>query len=127
MVSKIQRVHEKLDQFANPECIMIEDKIRINKLRIQQLTRENLFEIDVNTNDQKLLLKVQDARTKKDLRLKQTREEKAVQHLQKRLREAIAKNEEYNTWGWQNHLIEYKIKIRMTEDIIDLAQRVQVK
>ena len=103
------------------------DKIKVNKQRIQQLTRDNLFEIDVNTNDQKLLLKVQDARTKKDLRLKQTREEKQVQYLQKRLREAISKNEEYNTWGFHNHIVEYKIKIRMTEDIIDLAQRVQIR
>ena len=50
-----------------------------------------------------------------------------MQILQKRLREAIAKNEEYNTWGFHNHIMEYKIKVRMTEDIIDLAQRVQIK
>ena len=47
-----------------------------------------------------------------------------VQVLQKRLREEITKNEEYGCWGFHNHIIEYKIKCRMTEDIIDLAQRV---
>ena len=121
MVFRIQRTWESLDYYNHTECTRIEDKIKVNKRHIQQLTRENLFEMDVNTNDQKLLLKVQDARTKKNAQLKQTYEEKQVQVLQKRLREAISTNEEYNTWGLQNRIVEYKIKVRMTEDIIDLA------
>ena len=28
---------------------------------------------------------------------------------------------ELNTWGFHNLVIEYKLKIRMTEDLIDLA------
>ena len=99
MLSKIEKKWSLLDEHKNAECKMLEDKIKSNKLCIQQLTRENLFEIDVNTNDQKLLLKVQDSRTKKDRRLKQTQEEYMVQKLQTRLREEIAIQEERDTWG----------------------------
>jgi len=33
----------------------------------------------------------------------------------------MSKNEELNTWGFHNRIIEYKIKCRMNEDIIELA------
>ena len=46
--------------------------------------------------------------------------------MQRRLREELAKQDEYNTWGLQNFIIELQIKVRMTVDIIDMAQRVQV-
>ena len=59
--------------------------------------------------------------------MKQTREEKLIQVVQKRLRAAISEKEEYDTWGWQNHIMATQVKVRMTEDIIDLAQRMQVK
>ena len=99
LLSKIEKKWSLLDAHKNAECKRLEDQIKSNKLCIQQLTRENLFEIDVNTNDQKLLLKVQDSRTKKDRRLKQTQEEYMVQKLQTRLREEIAIQEERDTWG----------------------------
>ena len=34
---------------------------------------------------------------------------------------------EFNTWGFHNHIISYRIKMRMTEDIIDCAQRLSVR
>lgn len=34
---------------------------------------------------------------------------------------------ELDTWGLHNHLIEFRLKVRMTEDLIDCAQRLQVK
>ena len=91
---------KQLEMFKNPECLLLENTIKENKLRIQQLTRENLFEMDVSTADQKQLLRAQDARTKQDKRLKQSREEKLIQIVQKRLRAAINEKEEYDTWGF---------------------------
>lgn len=37
------------------------------------------------------------------------------------------RNGELNTWGMNNYLISFRIKVRMTEDIIELAQKVQLK
>ena len=51
MIGRIQRTWDSLDEYNNAECNLYEDKIKVNKKRIQLLTRENLFEIDVNTND----------------------------------------------------------------------------
>ena len=34
---------------------------------------------------------------------------------------------EISTWGLHNHIIEVRLKIRMTEDLIDCAQRLEIK
>lgn len=50
-----------------------------------------------------------------------------MRDVQTRIRDEIAKKAEFDTWGFNNHLIEYRLKVRMTEDIIDCAQRLLVK
>lgn len=35
MLAKIERVWQQLDMFKNPECLLLENKIKENKGRIQ--------------------------------------------------------------------------------------------
>lgn len=53
--------------------------------------------------------------------LKETKEERKIRKIQKKLRSAIRKSEELHSWGLGNYVIELKIKCRMNEEIIDLA------
>ena len=43
------------------------------------------------------------------------------------MRQELNRKFEFNTWGFHNYIISYRIKVRMTEDIIDCAQRLLVK
>ena len=47
--------------------------------------------------------------------------------MQGRIRDELARKADFDTWGFHDHLIQYRIKIRMTEDVIDCAQRLFVK
>ena len=89
--------------------------------------RENLFELDVNSHDQKRFLQLNRFHNKVKRSLKEGKEIKKIKELQLKIRDEMDRNAELNTWGFHNHIISYRIKVRMTEDIIDLAQKVQLK
>ena len=59
--------------------------------------------------------------------LEQTKEERIVRKVEKKLRRALKKNEDLNGWGLGSYVIELQIKCRMTEEIIDLAQKLLLK
>lgn len=50
-----------------------------------------------------------------------------LRKVQKKLRREIQKAEEYDEWGLHNYVISLQIKCRMTEEIVDLAQKLQLK
>lgn len=127
LIEKIQFFQAKLNKHRDWEVKQIHNQIRENKRYINTLTRDNLFELDVNSHDQRMYLAILDSRTKKDRRLKKSSDQKKIQFLQQRIREEMEVSAELNTWGFHNLVIEYKLKIRMTEDLIDLAQRVKLK
>ena len=54
-------------------------------------------------------------------------DEKQVIELQNRIRNEIGKKQDFDTWGFHDHIIQHRLKIRMTEDVIDCAQRLTVK
>ena len=39
----------------------------------------------------------------------------------------MERKKEFDAWGFGSYIVEYRLKIRMTEDIIDAAQRLEVK
>ena len=47
--------------------------------------------------------------------------------MEKRYRNELDRKIDFDTWGFHNHIIEYRLKVRMTEDVIDCAQRVSIK
>lgn len=59
--------------------------------------------------------------------MKAGKEERALRLLQGRIRHELARKMDFDTWGFHNHIIEYRIKVRMTEDLIDCAQRVTIQ
>lgn len=59
--------------------------------------------------------------------ISQTKEERMLRKTQKKLRRAITRSEELDSWGLHNYVIELQIKCRMTEEIIELAQRLHLK
>ena len=86
-----------------------------------------MFELDVNFNDQKIFVQARSKHSSLNKRLKYGNEQKQLRELQTRIRDEIAKKADFDTWGFHNHIIEYRLKVRMTEDVIDCAQRLQVK
>ena len=56
--------------------------------------------------------------------LKHSKDNKKIKDLQRRIRVEMDRYGELHTWGMHNHIISYRVKVRMTEDIIDLAQKV---
>lgn len=60
-------------------------------------------------------------------KLKSLADHKRLQALQTRIRQEINRKMEFDTWGFHNYIIAYRVKVRMTEDVIDCAQRLQVK
>ncbi len=85
--------------------------------------RENLFELDVNSHDQKMLLDVKSYNTHLTKKIKRNPDQKRIQDVQTRIRDELARKSDFDTWGFHNHIIEYRLKVRMTEDVIDCAQR----
>ncbi|MFO0117861.1 MAG: hypothetical protein ACK521_09710 [bacterium] len=53
--------------------------------------------------------------------ISQTKEERQLRKVQKKLRRAITKSQELDSWGIHNYVVEIQIKCRMTEEIIELA------
>lgn len=53
--------------------------------------------------------------------LKSNGDQKKVLELQSKIRDEIARKQEFDTWGFNNYIIEYRLKVRMTEDVIDCA------
>ena len=90
-IAKIQRVWEKLNMARNSEVVRIQNEIRRNKSLINDLMRENLFELDINSHEQKLLLGAQSHYFKINQKLKNSSVERRVQKLQSRVREEIAR------------------------------------
>ena len=39
------------------------------------------------------------------------------------IRTEYARKMKFSTWGLHNHIIDIKVKVRMTEDLIECAQR----
>ena len=56
-VRKVEHLWTKLTKLRWTEAQSIMDEIRRNKAQIQSLSLDNLFELDVNFHDQKMLLK----------------------------------------------------------------------
>ena len=56
-----------------------------------------------------------------------TKEEKAIKKIKKKIELEEERNGELNTWGMNNHVIGMTLKIRTLEDLIDCAQRCQIK
>jgi len=46
-----------------------------------------------------------------------------VRNLEETLRKAIARRDELSLWGLGNMIIHYRIKCRLTENVIDQAQK----
>ena len=80
-----------------------------------------MFELDVNYHDQKVLINAYQIKTKVDKRLRILNEEKKIHRIQKHIRTEIDRKANFDTWGFNNHIISYQMKVRMTEDIIDCA------
>ena len=57
-IERIQKLWRRLHRHRNQEVVRIQNEIRKNKRSINELTRENLFELDVNHNDQMIFLNV---------------------------------------------------------------------
>jgi len=57
-IEKIDKLWKRLNRNRNPEVVRIQNEIKRNKANINELMRENLFELDVNCSDQKMLLDV---------------------------------------------------------------------
>ena len=55
--------------------------------------------------------------------MKSEPEYRRVQELELLVREEMARNVQLNTWGLNSVVTEVKLKIRLTEDVIDCAQR----
>jgi hypothetical protein len=80
---------------------------------------ENLFELEVGTFNQKHLV----------INMKKTAKKKSynsklwlnVQGVELALREALAKRDTMSTWTLQSLVMEYTIKCRVTENVIDAA------
>ena len=47
--------------------------------------------------------------------------EKKLAKIQKRLKVAIERNSELNSWGFHSHIISHIVKCRILEDVIDCA------
>ena len=86
-----------------------------------------MFELDVNFQDQRVFLEAKTKFSSLNRRLKYGTEQRQVRDIQSRIRDEIAKKADFDTWGFHNHIIEYRLKVRMTEDVIDCAQRLQVR
>lgn len=52
---------------------------------------------------------------------------KRIKQIKEKIREEFAKKMEISTWGLHNHLIEHRLKIRMTEELVDCASRLLVE
>jgi len=78
---------------------------------------ENLFELEVGTFNQKQLVGA----------MKKTSKHKKfsngvwinVRNLEETLRKAVARRDELSLWGLGNMIIHYRIKCRLTENVID--------
>ena len=127
LMQRIQKLWIDINLLNYSEIARIKNRIRENKIKINQLMRDNLFELDVNAHEQRQLLKVNRVNKKVRQLVKTSKDQKKIKELQSRIRTEIDRQIELNTWGFHNHIISYKIKVRMTEDIIDLAQKVKLK
>lgn len=87
---------------------------------------ENLFELDVNAHEQKIFLKAKRTHKKVTKVIKTSKEAKMIKELETRIRDEIGRSGELQTWGMGNYVIEMRLRIRMTEDLIDLAQKCQM-
>lgn len=52
LIAKIETLWRRLNRRKNQEIVSIQNEIKRNKKHIAELTRENLFELDVNFQDQ---------------------------------------------------------------------------
>ena len=89
--------------------------------------RENLFELDINSHEQRLLLGVKGFRKKMDRKILAKSDTKRLQEVQMKIRDAMALRSQYFTWGLTDLVIQFRLKIRATEDLIECAQRLQVR
>lgn len=126
-ITKIQKLWRRLNRRRNQEVVRIQNEIKKNKRYIGDTMRENLFELDVNFNDQQILLNWTREKNSVNKHLKSNGDQKKVLELQSKIRDEIARKQEFDTWGFNNYIIEYRLKVRMTEDVIDCAQRLLVK
>ena len=122
-IQKIQRVWRRLNKHGNTEAVRMQNEIKRNKRQIQDLMRENLFELDINQHEQQLLIGQQSYKKRLNRKLKSEPEYRRVQELELLVREEMARNVQLNTWGLNSVVTEVKLKIRLTEDVIDCAQR----
>jgi len=57
LLDKIEKLWRKLEQHRNSEAVQIQTQIEHNRRRIEQLTRDNIFELEVQTADQRVFLR----------------------------------------------------------------------
>ena len=102
------------------------DNIKLHRRKVDALGLENVFELDTNCHEQKLLATIENAHRKSNKRKAELQGQKRLKQLNTKIRQEYAKRTKINTWGVHNHIIELKIKIRMTEELIECAQRLEV-
>ena len=69
-MARIQELWGLINLHNYGEVMRVKNQIKENKLRINTLMRDNLFELDVNSHEQKQLLKVNkvDKKVRKELK-----------------------------------------------------------
>jgi len=77
-IGKIEKLWKRLNRRRWSEVMRILDETKKNKLLIQQLTRDNMFELDVNFHDQRVFLKQFMLNAKVKQKLKTMPEERRI-------------------------------------------------
>jgi hypothetical protein len=80
-MSRLEKLQDELNTHGWPEIARIKNQIRKNTSTINQLMRENLFELDVNANDQKVLLKFKKSEKRAQKVLQNSKEIKKIKTL----------------------------------------------
>ena len=124
-LDRIQLAWEDLENNSNSVCVDLENEVKANKKGIRRLTDDNQFELNAlaRRND---YINTVEVRVKGNV-VKNKPNLKKIEAVEEKIRYTTWRRDCLSQWGFNSYVISFRIKVRLTEELIDMAQRLKSK